>query len=149
MPRGASPCCASAPATQGAITFTDAVRGDITFQWADVGDFVALRADLTPTYLLANAIDDLAMGINFVARGEDLLSVTPRQLLLYDALLADGLLDRVLAATSARRARPTRCRRRSRTCRCWSGPTASPCRSATAPSRSTSSAARASSPRRC
>ena len=84
---------------EGAITFTDAVRGDITFQWADVGDFVALRADLTPTYLLANAIDDLAMGINFVARGEDLLSVTPRQLLLYDALLADGLLDRVLAAT--------------------------------------------------
>lgn len=81
----------------GAVTFADAVRGEVTFAWADVGDYIALRADRTPTYLLANAVDDLAMGINLVARGEDLLSVTPRQLLLYDALLAGGLLDRVLA----------------------------------------------------
>ena len=71
---------------------------------------------------LANAVDDLAMGINFVARGEDLLSVTPRQLLLYDAAARRrSARPRAGRRPASRRARPTRCRRRSRTCRCWSG----------------------------
>ncbi|MDP9406006.1 MAG: glutamate--tRNA ligase [Actinomycetota bacterium] len=82
---------------EGSVTFHDAVRGAVTFEWATIADFVVERADGTHTYFLANAVDDLAMGINFIARGEDLLSATPRQLLLYTALLRDGLLDEALS----------------------------------------------------
>jgi glutamyl-tRNA synthetase len=82
---------------EGTVAFTDAVRGEVQFAWADIPDFVVERADGTHTYYLANAVDDLAMGINLIARGEDLLSATPRQLLLYDLLVHDGLIDQVLA----------------------------------------------------
>jgi glutamyl-tRNA synthetase len=74
----------------GAIDVVDLVRGEVTFDWADVPDFVVRRADGTATYLLANTVDDLAMGITLIARGEDLLSATPRQRLLIDRLLAGG-----------------------------------------------------------
>jgi len=87
----------------GGAEITDAVRGRVRFEWTDVSDFVILRADGTATYLLANTVDDLAMGITLIARGEDLLPATPRQLLLIDALLSaepDGatLLDQALTA---------------------------------------------------
>ncbi len=85
---------------EGTAVFDDEVRGRIEVPWADVADFVIQRADGTPTYYLANIVDDLAMGITLVARGEDLLSATPRQLLLAELLLADGLLDQVLADES-------------------------------------------------
>ena len=81
----------------GGVSFRDAVRGDVEFAWKDIPDFVVERADGTHTYPLANAVDDLAMGINLIARGEDLLAVTPRQLLLYNLLLADDVLDDALA----------------------------------------------------
>ncbi|MPZ74676.1 MAG: glutamate--tRNA ligase [Nitriliruptorales bacterium] len=81
----------------GVVSFVDAVRGPVDFEWKDVPDFVIERADGTHTYYLANAVDDLAMGINLIARGEDLLSATPRQLLLYDLLTRDGVIDRILA----------------------------------------------------
>lgn len=82
----------------GEIAFDDAVRGRVSFDWKDIPDFVIQRADGSTVYFLANAVDDMAMGINFIARGEDLLSATPRQLLLYSLLTADGLIDGVLAA---------------------------------------------------
>ena len=82
---------------EGVAAFEDAVRGPVEFEWSDIPDFVVERADGTHTYYLANAVDDLAMGINLIARGEDLLSATPRQLLLYDMLMRDGLIDRILA----------------------------------------------------
>jgi glutamyl-tRNA synthetase len=85
---------------EGSVVFDDAIRGDIEIAWADVPDFVIQRADGSPTYYLANTVDDLAQGITLVARGEDLLSATPRQLLLVDALLApEGprILDSALA----------------------------------------------------
>ena len=87
----------------GGVTIADAVRGRVQFQWADIYDFVIQRADGTATYLLANTVDDLAMGITLVARGEDLLPATPRQLLLAEALLSmdrEGrtLLDQALNA---------------------------------------------------
>ena len=81
----------------GVIGFHDAVRGQVEFDWKDIPDFVVQRADGSTVYFLANAVDDLAMGINFIARGEDLLSATPRQLLLYQLLTHDGLIDTVLA----------------------------------------------------
>lgn len=87
----------------GGVEITDAVRGRVRFEWADVADFVIQRADGTATYILANTVDDLAMGITLVARGEDLLPATPRQLLLAESLLGaegDGrtLLGRALAS---------------------------------------------------
>ncbi|MDP8977308.1 MAG: glutamate--tRNA ligase [Actinomycetota bacterium] len=82
---------------EGAVGFDDVVRGRVEFAWADVSDFVVARADGSPTYLLANPVDDLAMGMDTIARGEDLLSATPRQLLVHRLLNADGLLDRALA----------------------------------------------------
>ena len=91
---------------EGTVAFTDAVRGDVEFEWKDIPDFVIERADGTHTYYFANSVDDLAMGINLIARGEDLLSATPRQLLLYDLLVRDGVLDEVLA-DNAYPARPT------------------------------------------
>ncbi len=81
----------------GSVAFDDHVRGRVEFAWADVGDFVIARADGSPTYYLANTVDDLAMGITLIARGEDLLAATPRQRLLSDLLLSDGLLDAALA----------------------------------------------------
>lgn len=72
----------------GAVEIADAVRGEVRFEWSAVPDFVIQRADGTATYLLANTVDDLAMGITLIARGEDLLSATPRQLLLIDVLLS-------------------------------------------------------------
>lgn len=75
----------------GDVVVDDVVRGPVTFGWDTIADFVVARADGTATYLLANTVDDLAMGITLVARGEDLLPATPRQLLVIDALLrADG-----------------------------------------------------------
>ncbi|CAN5892410.1 glutamate--tRNA ligase [soil metagenome] len=81
----------------GTVGFTDLIRGPVEFAWADIADFVVQRADGSVTYYLANAVDDLAMGINIISRGEDLLSATPRQLLLYNLLLAHDLLDQALA----------------------------------------------------
>ena len=80
----------------GTVGFDDAVRGRVEFDWKDIPDFVVQRADGSTVYFLANAVDDIAMGINFIARGEDLLSATPRQLLLYELLTRDGLIDGVL-----------------------------------------------------
>jgi glutamyl-tRNA synthetase len=82
---------------EGAIAFDDLVRGRVEFAWKDVFDFVIHRADGSATYPLANTVDDLAQGITLVARGEDLLSSTPRQLLLAQRLLEGGLLDEALA----------------------------------------------------
>jgi len=83
---------------EGTVAWDDLVRGRVEVAWATVPDYVVWRADETPTYYLANTFDDLAMGISLVARGEDLLSATPRQLLLHDLLLRDGLLDDALSA---------------------------------------------------
>jgi glutamyl-tRNA synthetase len=81
----------------GSITVTDLVRGPVTFEWATVSDPVLVRSDGSATYPLANTVDDVAQGISLVCRGEDLLSVTPRQILLADLLVTDGLIDAALA----------------------------------------------------
>jgi glutamyl-tRNA synthetase len=68
------------------VAVDDLVRGEASFPAADIKDFVILRSDGTPTYLLAAAIDDWKMEMTHVIRGEDLFSSTPRQLLLMEAL---------------------------------------------------------------
>lgn len=68
------------------IEFNDLVRGFQRFASDDIGDFIIRRADGTPQFFFANAVDDALMGINRVLRGEDHLTNTPRQLLLLAAL---------------------------------------------------------------
>jgi glutamyl-tRNA synthetase len=75
------------------ITFDDLVRGEITFQPEHVPDYVLVRANGHPLYTLVNPVDDALMRITHVLRGEDLLSSTPRQLALYDALREIGVGD--------------------------------------------------------
>ncbi len=73
------------------VTFTDLVRGEITFKAGSVPDYVIMRANGDPLYTLTNPVDDALMEINTVLRGEDLLSSTPRQIVLYRALLELGI----------------------------------------------------------
>ena len=73
------------------ISFTDLVRGEITFRAGTVPDFVLARGDGTPLYPLTNPLDDALMGITHVLRGEDLLSSTPRQIALFEAFARVGI----------------------------------------------------------
>jgi glutamyl-tRNA synthetase len=73
------------------VTFTDLVRGELSFGAGSVPDFVIVRANGLPLYTLTNPVDDALMGITHVLRGEDLLSSTPRQVVLYRALMAIGV----------------------------------------------------------
>ncbi|MGA0866587.1 MAG: glutamate--tRNA ligase [Candidatus Nanopelagicaceae bacterium] len=70
----------------GSTTFTDLIRGEVTFEHAFVPDFVLMRADGSPLYTLAVAVDDVLMRITHILRGEDLLSSTPRQIRVYQAM---------------------------------------------------------------
>ena len=73
---------------EGQTSWDDLVHGTITFANKDIGegDFIVLRSDATPIYNLAVVSDDIAMGITLVMRGDDHISNTPKQILLYDAL---------------------------------------------------------------
>lgn len=73
------------------ITFTDLIRGEITFKQGQIPDFVLARGDGTPLYPLTNPLDDALMDITHVLRGEDLLSSTPRQIALLEALQRVGI----------------------------------------------------------
>lgn len=68
------------------VTFTDLIRGDVTFSTDEVDDQVLIKSDGLPTYHLANVVDDQAMGITHVIRGEEWLSSVPKHVLLYRAL---------------------------------------------------------------
>jgi nondiscriminating glutamyl-tRNA synthetase len=68
------------------VAFDDVVRGRVSFDTATIGDPVLLRPDGHPAYNFAAVIDDALMGVTHVIRGEDHISNTPRQLLLYEAL---------------------------------------------------------------
>ncbi len=72
----------------GQTSWDDLVHGTITFANKDIGegDFIILRSDATPIYNLAVVSDDIAMGITLVMRGDDHVSNTPKQILLYEAL---------------------------------------------------------------
>ncbi len=71
---------------EGATAWTDLVHGEISFPNKDIEDFVVLRSDGTPIYNMAVVSDDIAMGITLVMRGDDHISNTPKQILLYRAL---------------------------------------------------------------
>ncbi len=71
---------------EGLIHVIDLIRGEVTFDNAELEDFVIRRANGTPVFLVANAVDDADMNITHVIRGEDLLNTTPKVLLLWEAL---------------------------------------------------------------
>jgi glutamyl-tRNA synthetase len=73
------------PATRS-VAFDDLVHGAQHFNTDDIGDFVIRRSDGSPAFFFCNAVDDAAMGVSHVLRGEDHLTNTPRQLLLLEAL---------------------------------------------------------------
>lgn len=72
--------------TEGALSWNDAVRGTISFDAANLKDWVLIKSDGFPTYNFANVIDDLDMKITHVLRGEEHISNTPLQLSAYHAL---------------------------------------------------------------
>jgi glutamyl-tRNA synthetase len=72
---------------EGNITVHDGVKGDVVFNVADIlDDFIIARSDGTPTYNFVVAVDDALMGVTDVIRGDDHLSNTPKQIVVYDAL---------------------------------------------------------------
>jgi glutamyl-tRNA synthetase len=71
---------------EGEVVINDLIRGEVRFQCSELEDFVIRRSDGSPTFLVANAVDDADMSITHVIRGEDLLNTTPKVMLLWDAL---------------------------------------------------------------
>src|SRR5205814_10372067 len=68
------------------IVFTDLVRGEVRFPNEVIGDPIIVRADSTPAYNFAVVVDDALMEVTHVIRGEDHISNTPRQILMYEAM---------------------------------------------------------------
>lgn len=83
------------------LIFDDMVKGELKFDTSLIGDFVIMKSNGTPTYNFAVVIDDMLMKISHVIRGEDHISNTPKQILLYEALGAEipkfGHLGMILA----------------------------------------------------
>ena len=73
------------------ITYNDLVRGNVTFPAGSFSDFVIVRPNGVPLYTFVNPVDDALMGITHVLRGEDLMPSTPRQIVLYRALIEAGV----------------------------------------------------------
>jgi glutamyl-tRNA synthetase len=74
----------------GTTVVHDVIRGDVTFAHDALEDFVVVRSNGDPLFVLANVVDDIAMGITHVIRGEELLPSTPKGLLLWGVLEGDG-----------------------------------------------------------
>jgi len=86
-PEGIEPVIRIKSPLEGTVTVHDGVKGDVVFNVADIlDDFIIARADGTPTYNFVVAVDDALMGVNEVIRGDDHLSNTPKQIVVYEAL---------------------------------------------------------------
>ena len=86
-PIGVEPVIRIKAPTSGVISFVDGVKGEVKFNASDMlDDFIIARSDGTPTYNFVVVIDDALMGVNEVIRGDDHLSNTPKQIILYEAL---------------------------------------------------------------
>lgn len=86
-PAGIEPVIRIKAPTSGVIEFKDGIKGEIKFNASDIlDDFIIARSDGTPTYNFVVVIDDALMGVTDVIRGDDHLSNTPKQIVLYEAL---------------------------------------------------------------
>lgn len=87
VPQGIEPVIRIKAPTHGTIKFHDGVKGEMSFNVEDMlDDFIIARSDGTPTYNFVVAIDDALMGVTDVIRGDDHLSNTPKQIVIYNAL---------------------------------------------------------------
>jgi len=86
LARGSKPTLRFAVPKDRTIEFVDLVHGPQKFSSNDIGDFIVRREDGTSAFFFCNAVDDSAMGVTHVLRGDDHLTNTPRQLMLLDAL---------------------------------------------------------------
>ncbi len=75
------------------MSFTDAIKGELSFEPDAVDSFVIMRTDKTPTYNFACAVDDMLEGVTFVIRGEDHVSNTPKQDLIREGLGYTGKMN--------------------------------------------------------
>ena len=75
------------------VTFTDLIRREITIDTTDFGDFPIARSKTNPLYLLTVVVDDIDMKVTHVIRGEDHITTTPRNILLFDAIAQVMNLD--------------------------------------------------------
>ena len=71
---------------EGEVSFVDLIKGEISWNLSNIGDFIILRSNRTPSYNFAVVIDDALMKISHIIRGDGHVSNTPRQLLIYEAL---------------------------------------------------------------
>lgn len=86
-PKGIEPVVRIKAPLSGEIVFNDGIKGEVKFKVEDIlDDFIIARSDGTPTYNFTVVIDDALMGVNNVIRGDDHLSNTPKQIILYEAL---------------------------------------------------------------
>ncbi|WNZ00068.1 Glutamate--tRNA ligase 2 (Glutamyl-tRNA synthetase 2) (GluRS 2) [Sulfurospirillum sp. 'SP'] len=86
-PEGVEPVIRIKAPISGVVSFVDGVKGEVSFNASDMlDDFIIARSDGTPTYNFVVVIDDALMGVNEVIRGDDHLSNTPKQIILYEAL---------------------------------------------------------------
>lgn len=86
-PEGVEPVIRIKAPETGTIVINDGIKGDVVFKAEDIlDDFIIARSDMSPTYNFVVAIDDALMGINEVIRGDDHLSNTPKQMVVYEAL---------------------------------------------------------------
>lgn len=85
-PKGIDPVIRIKAPLSGKIIFDDALKGRVEIDAKEVDDYIIMRSDGTPTYNFVVAIDDALMGISDVIRGDDHLSNTPKQVIVYEAL---------------------------------------------------------------
>ena len=85
-PQGIQPVVRIKAPLEGNIEFEDGIKGQISINAKEIDDFIIARSDGTPTYNFVVAVDDALMGITDVIRGDDHLSNTPKQIIIYNAL---------------------------------------------------------------
>jgi len=85
-PEGVDPVVRLKTPLEGETRFTDQVQGDISIPNKDLDDFIILRSDGTPTYMLAVVVDDHDMGVTHIIRGDDHLTNAAKQVAIYEAL---------------------------------------------------------------
>jgi glutamyl-tRNA synthetase len=90
LPRGEGRALRFATPDDGVTVVVDVIRGDVEFPHGAMDDFVAVKGNGAPLFVLANVVDDIDMAITHVIRGEDLLPTTPKGILVWEALARFG-----------------------------------------------------------
>jgi glutamyl-tRNA synthetase len=98
LPRGDGRALRFRTPDEGVVDVHDLVRGDVEFPQRALEDFICVKGNGKPIFVLANVVDDRTMGISHVIRGEDLLPTTPRQIMLWNALNRAENVDLALPA---------------------------------------------------